>query len=180
MNPLTIYKIALFALTAGLIAAGIFSLRLSPQNLERYEAIPRNRIAGGMLAFVALLWCIPHTRPIIWTSWLPFLYPLVILCTVLAYAYLDYLFSRALGGFMILAAYYFLHESFSYHSTGTAFFSLLCWGVGIVGIFFSGKPYLMRDLIRKCAASARWRYATAAYCFIFALSALVAGIAHII
>jgi hypothetical protein len=176
---MAIYTTALFALTIGLVGAGVFSLRLSPANLERYEPIPRNRIAGGVLAFIALLWCIPHTRPIIWTSWVPLLYPLAIFCTVLAIVYLDNLFSRALGGFMILAAYYFLHGSFTWHSTGVVIFSLLCWGFGIVGIFFSGKPYLMRDLMRKCAASPGWRFATAVYCFIFALSALIAGIAHL-
>ncbi len=179
MNPLAIYTTALFALTISMIGAGVFSLRLSPENLTRFEPIPRNRIVGGILTFIALLWCVPHVRPIIWTSWLPFLYPLVILCTVLAVAYLDNLFSRALGGFMILVAYYFLHASFTYHSIGVIIFSLLCWGLGIVGIFFSGKPFLMRDLIRKCAASPGWRVGTAIYCFAFALSALVAGIVHL-
>ena len=178
MDHLSIYKAALFVLAAALVGIGIFTLRLNPDNLEKYEPLPRNRVAGGIFTFVALLWCVPQVRPIIWTSWLPLLYPLVIVCTFLAVAYLDYLLSRGFGGFMILASYYFVHASFTYHTAGAHFFAILCWVMGIVGIFFSGKPHLMRDLIRKCCLSPVWRFGTTAYCFIFALFALVAGILY--
>ena len=130
-------------------------------------------------AVVDLLWCIPHTRPLLPDNWHIFLFPAAILFAFVAYNYLDYLFSRAIGGFFILLAYYFLPESFSLHSPAAPIFAIFCFCMGTAGIFFSGKPFLLRDFIRKAADSVRFKIASAAFAMAFGLFSLVLGIVHL-
>ena len=176
MNELALYRGALvFAAVLELAFAG-WIVRRRPEDRETLDRIPRARKCGTALGFLALLWCVPHARPIVFDWMLPWLYPAVIVCTALAYFFVDYLLSRALGGIFILGAYFFVHGAFEFHTPGTAALSLLYWGVGILGICFSGKPCWMRDLLRKCAADARFRYAAAGAALLLAAASLLAAL----
>ena len=176
MNELLIYRGALvFAAVLELVFTA-WILRLRPADREKLDRIPRARKTGIALGFLALLWCVPHARPIVFDWMLPLLYPAVIVCTVLAYFFVDYLLSRALGGIFILGAYFFVHGAFDFHTPGTAGLSLLYWGLGIAGICFSGKPCWMRDLLRKCADDPRVRYFAAFYAVLLALASVAAAI----
>lgn len=151
-------------------------IKLKPEKIQENEKIARWGIPGAILGLIDLLWCIPHAVP----SLLPESYnqPLMILAVVLAIAswkYLDYLFSRALGGFMILLAHYFLHEAFTWRLDARPLFSLLCYIFGTAGIFFAGKPYLLRDLVRKASTDSKWKYGTAGFLVIIAIYTLIAG-----
>lgn len=175
------YQIYIAALSVGGIAAltaAFWAWRMNPARLPQWEGLPRNKYYGVILAFLCLLWCVPQARPIVWDWLLPWLYPLAIIFSVLGFLFLDYLFSRALGGFFILLTYYFVHEAFTFHSPATPLFAIACWCLGIGGLFISGKPHLLRDFIRKLAKSSRIRYATSAYFVVFAIFCLTLGIIH--
>ncbi len=175
-----IYPIALvaFGLAAG--GAAAWAMRLSPETLPRWERLPRDPWVGGALAALGLAWCIPHARPMLPAGVHGYLLPLAALCTWLAYMYVDYLFARALGGLMILAAHFFLAESFARHSPAHGLFAIACLAFGTVGIFFCGKPYWLRDLIRRMARSPRWRQATAGLLSAYALLGIVLGAWHLL
>ena len=176
MSELVLYRAALiFAAALELLFAG-WVLKLRPEDREKTDRIPRARKTGIALGFLALLWCVPHARPIVFDWMLPLLYPTVIVCSVLAYFFVDYLLSRALGGLFILGAYFFVHGAFDYHTPGTAWISILYWILGIAGICFSGKPCWMRDWLRKCDADARFRRGTALYAVVLALTSIAAAI----
>ncbi|QSH41723.1 hypothetical protein P0136_06565 [Lentisphaerota bacterium ZTH] len=179
MNDFTIYKLVL--LLAAVLSGGIvwFILRLKSDNITRWEALPRNRYAGVVLGFLCLLWCIPQAKPIVWTWMLSWLFPLAVVFSVIGFFFLDYLFARAVGGFFILTAYYMVHESFTYHTAHGAVFAVMCWTLGIAGLFFSGKPYLLRDILRKIAVSRKYKYVTAAFFAAFGLFCFSAGIIHL-
>ncbi|MBR4957597.1 MAG: hypothetical protein IKZ31_07535, partial [Lentisphaeria bacterium] len=113
---------------------------------------------------------------IVFNWMLPMLYPAVIVFTVLAWFFLDYLLSRALGGLFILSAYYFVYSAFNWHTPYLAVFSILYWLLGIAGICFSGKPCWMRDVLRLCCDSPRYRYAAAGFSFILAAASILAAI----
>ena len=69
------------------------------------------------------------------------------------YLYLDYLFSRAFAGALILIAHFMLNASYAADLKFSSFFAFMCFVVGTIGIFISAKPHWMRDWIRKIAAS---------------------------
>ncbi len=168
-------------LIAAVIAAGIgiWCWRVNPANLALLEKLPRNRTAGTVVGFLALLWCVPHAAPIVWDWMQGWLYPLVFICTVLGCLFLDYLFSRALGGIFILGSIYFLHESFTFHTPAAWIMTVSCWIIGIAGLFLSAKPHLLRDFIRLIAGSRRWRTVSTLFFTFFAGYALIAGIMHL-
>ncbi len=134
----------------------VWVFRLREDKLSKVESIPRNRSVGGILGLLGLIWAIPHAQPIVFNWMLPLLWPMAIGGAVAAYLLLDYLFSRAVGGILILGAYYFVHSAFEFHTQGLALIAICYWIWGILGICFSGKPCWMRDLIRKSCKD--WRY----------------------
>ncbi len=153
------YRLALVLAALAEIAAAVWIFRRKAENTPQTDRIPRAKIPGIVLGFLALLWCVPHARPIVFDWMLPMLYPMVIGLTILSWFFLDYLFSRALGGLMILCAYYFVHGAWEFHTPGTAGLSILYWLLGIAGIAFSGKPCWMRDFLRSCCRSPKIRTA---------------------
>lgn len=169
-----IYQLALYLGGAAALAAAYWIWRLRPESLPKIESLPRNRQLGFALALPALIWCIPHARPIVFDWMLPLLWPMAVGGAVLAYFYLDYLFSRAVGGMLILLAYYYVHSAFEYHTVWLPALSVLCHLAGILGIAFSGKPCWMRDLLRAFCRSGRYRALYGVY-FVLLGAVLLAG-----
>jgi len=174
MNDFYIYLIALFllALSSFILTIGVY--RLNIKSISKWEALPRNIIFGVTFAAIDLAWCVPQSKPIAPDFMVSWLIPIAIVCLWLSYQFLDYLFSRAFGGFLILFAHYLLYASFVFHAPMKPFISILCYFMGTVGIFFCGKPHLMRDLIRNIAKSSKWRFSAT---LILAIYAIVFGIA---
>ncbi len=90
--------------------------------------------------------------------------------------FLDFLFARAFGGFLILLAHYYLLEAFALDMPLSPVFSVFCFIMGTFGIFISGKPYLLRDIMRKLFSSARWRIAGTGILATFSVCFAVFGI----
>lgn len=155
-------------------------ITLKSEKLQENEKIARWVIPGAILGLIDLLWCIPHTIPsILPESYTQLLIVVAVILAILSWKYLDYLFSRALGGFMILLAHHFLHEAFTWRLDARPLFSLLCYIFGTAGIFFAGKPYLLRDLVRKASNDSKWKYGTAGFLIILAVYSLIAGTARL-
>lgn len=170
-NPRLMYLILLPLCAALCIAGGILLLRVNQNNLTRAERLPRAVLPGAVLGLIDLLWCIPNAMPILPESLHKYLLPLALLLTVLAYCALDHLLSRAIGGFMILTAHFYLKESFAAPTAGAAVFVTLCLIFGTVGIFISGKPHLTRDIIRLSIT--RYRAVMPVFLFLFAAISLM-------
>lgn len=179
MNDLNFYIGGLLLFSVICATGGVFTLLLNDSNISRWEKVARWTVGGGILALIDLLWCVPNARPIVWDWMLPLLYPLAILFTVAAVVLLDYLFARAVGGFLILMAYWLLHDSFTFHTAGSPVFAIFCFILAIGGLFFSGKPYLFRDLMRKVAGKKSWKYSVFVYLVLFSVFSLVAAIIHL-
>ncbi len=156
-----IYPCALGAWALLCAALAAIALRLRPELSERLDKLPRAAVPGAILGFIDLLWCIPNVKPIMSESLHPYLIPAACVAAVLAWIFLDKLLARATGGFLILLAHYFLKESFADALPGSAFFALLCLAFGTLGIFISGKPHLLRDILRRLCANPSWRAAAA-------------------
>jgi hypothetical protein len=180
MNNYYLYiaSLLVFSIIAGICAFWIFTL--SKENLPDKEKLPRSVIIGIILVFIDLLWCIPNAKPLLSASMHAYLIPAALFFTFVSYKFLDYLFARAAGGFFILLAHYFLYESYACHSPAKPLFSLFCYLVGIAGIIFAGKPYLMRDFIRKASKNKKLRLSSGAFFAAFALLSLSLGIMHLL
>jgi hypothetical protein len=159
--------------------SGFLATKIRAENISRAEKIPRNRLHGVILGAVCLFWCTYQARPLVSESLHVYLIPLAILCTWLGYMFLDYLFARSIGGFMILATHLILQDAFSNRAGifGTdALFSFLTIFMGTVGIFICGKPYWLRDFIRKLARSEKLRYFICSIFMIYAAVYIMYGI----
>ena len=170
-NPGIMYLILLPLCAAAMLAGAWLLLRIDSRTLPAAEKFPRARIAGTILGFVDLLWCIPNAMPILPESLHRYLLPLAILLTILAYVALDHLLSRTIGGFMILTAHFYLKESFANPTAGSVIFAVACFLFGTIGIFISGKPHLTREIIRLSVG--KYRYVFPAFMIFFAVCSLM-------
>ena len=170
-DPGLMYRILLPLCAVLSLASAYFLLKVDRDNLRTAEKVPRAQIPGAILGLIDLLWCIPNAMPILPESLHKFLLPLAFVLAILAYIALDHLFARAIGGFMILTAHFFLKESYGAPVPGAMIFAIFCFIFGIIGIFISGKPYLIRDIIRL--GTGRWRLVMPIFLILFALVSLM-------
>lgn len=176
INSPTLLLSVLFAVAFFSIVLIYWTGKQVPNNLEKWEKLPRNVYIGMVIAIIDLAICVPHSMPLVPVSMKSWLIPAAVICTWLIYQFLDYIFSRAVGGLLILLAHYLLFASFADSIPFKPFFSILCFAMGTLGIFFCGKPYLMRDLIRKIALKKNWKYTAVGISAVYAITFLVIGI----
>lgn len=178
MSGLGLYEVAL--LLAGLFSFAIAAshFKIKNDNLGLLENKLRKRNLGVIPALLALLWCIPHAQPIVWDWTLPWLIPMVLLFTVLAYFYLENLLPRAIGGIFILYGCYIAQESFTWHTPGASWLVTLTWIIAIAGMFIAAKPYLVRDYLRKVANDDRYRFIGAGFWGVYGLWSMTAALLH--
>jgi uncharacterized membrane protein YfcA len=174
----------IFALA--MILTGIFFFisftwifKTSDKNISDKEKLPRNRLLGVILAGAGFFWCVFHSKPLLAPSMHVYLIPAAMLCTWLAYLFLDFLFARAFGGMLILLAHYFLHESFAFKTPDKPFLSLLCFIMGTYGIFLCGKPHLLRDMIRHISKSLAWKYSMSGLLLLYSIAFITYGFIHL-
>lgn len=169
-----IFSISLFSVSLSSLLTALFLLIFVKGRdgvlFKKCESLPRAKASGAVLAVCVIAWCIPNIRPIINSDMLnTLLIPLAVLSAILSIVFLDYLFARAFGVFLILMAHYFLKESYSVNPNLHSLFSILTLIAGTFGICICGKPYWFRDVIRKFFDSQKWRISTAVFLIVYSL-----------
>jgi hypothetical protein len=158
MFSLNIFIILLFII--GVTAAFLVfytAKNMNKGNINKIEKIPRNVLLGVIFAIIDILWCTPQAVEIFSQSSGVMIWSIAIAALVIGCCFLDYLFARALAGFLILLAHYFLRASFAVDLPLMWLFSIACLLLGVAGIFFGGMPHLFRDLLRKLCNSVKWK-----------------------
>ncbi len=147
-----------------IISAALCVLKIFPEKKDLWRVIPREKRFGSALGFICLVWSAHHTFPIFETTApkirFMVLGALVIPITILSFDLLDFLFTRALGGFLLLLVNCLLHQAFVHHAVCRPLFSTLCYIFGISGIIMIAAPYHFRDLLEKISHSQPWRIMT--------------------
>ncbi len=161
----------IFTIVGSMFAVVIISTALSvwkifPKKKDLWRVIPREKRFGLVLGFICLVWSAYHTFPIFETTApkvrFMVLAALVVTITILSFNLMDFLFARALGGFLLLLVNWLLHQAFVHHAVFRPLFSTLCYIVGISGIIMIAAPYHFRDLLEKISHNQQWRIITSA------------------
>lgn len=143
--------------------------------------LPRERVVGAILGLLCLAWAAMH----VWlmlegglTRYRPLLFVLVPTVGVLAFFHLDFLLTRALGGFLLLCVNALLHAGFVADIPARPIFSVACHAMALVGFALLTMPWRFRDMLDRCAVSRMWRRSLtggfAALALLFAIYAVVA------
>lgn len=162
MNEASLFHTYSLAFGAWWLAVAVVTLVLNPKTLPYFEKLPRNRYLGIVIGWVAMFGCIPHAAAVAPAMILPYLTPIAVITPVLCFFFVDYLFSRAVGGSFILIAYYFLHASFNIHYPFMPLLAVFCWLLGILGMWISAKPHIMREYLRNAARTPAFKFTAAA------------------
>ena len=116
--------------------------------------MPRLRWAGILLGVPCLVWSAWHGCIMLEGGLAKFhtlVWLLVPVISILGGLYLDYLFARALGGFLILSANELIRCGFIFDVPLRGLYSVICLAMGICGLFLLGSPWHLRDALKRSA-----------------------------
>jgi hypothetical protein len=162
----------------GLILCGTFSFFIMPKKPELFKKIPREKIIGSIFGFVGLWWSARLAEPLLegpLEKYRMLLNPIIIAVAIGSYFYLQYLFTRAFYGFILLAVTHIMHTAFSIDLQYRAIFSIICYAIGIACMYFIANPYRFRDLLEKLGEDKKWRTITSSVCASMGLITLIFG-----
>lgn len=154
-----------FSLTSALagfvlIGAAIWVAFSLPKSPDLWRRVPRERYIGSIMGWICLLWSATLVYPILEgklvaiRNALPYI---VVFVAAASFFCLDYLFTRALGGLILLIVNYLLHLALISHLPARPLFAVFCYLFGIAGLFMIGTPYRFRDLLDKATHERQWR-----------------------
>ena len=134
-----------------LCLAGMF-FQLSRGNLtDVAPSWPRKPIAPGVaVGSACLVWSAYYGCLMLEGNLAKFhsiVWALVPITIALSIFYLDYLNSRAFGGFFTLSANFLIIKAFVHDVPGRPFFSCICLALGVFGMVALSLPWRIRDLI---------------------------------
>jgi hypothetical protein len=176
MFNLNIFIVLLFFIGAIAVFLAWYTHKyMNANNIKKIEMIPRNVLLGVIFAIVDVLWCTPQAVEIFAHSSELFIWGIAIAALVVGCCFLDYLFARALAGFLILLSHYFLRASFGADIPLIWLFSTACLLLGVVGILFGGVPHIFRDFLRKLCNSKSWKKIFITVFFVYAVIMLTTG-----
>jgi len=131
---------------------------------ELWRILPRHRPAGLALGVITLAWSAWYGQLLLEGNLAPFrvwIWLAVPILAALGYFHLDFLFTRALGGFVLLMMPFLLHGAFVAEIPHRSLFSLACYLFGLLGMVLVATPWYFRDLLERCSLSPRWRRTSA-------------------
>lgn len=159
--------------TVGLVAGVLLllthlgALGFAPvvQNLAR--RFPRSAGAGAVLFTAAAAWALALVGTMDlgeFTAYRPVFMAVVAAGYVLTLIFVrEFLAVRALGMLLLLAAEPLIEAAFLRPETSRLLLTVLAYAWAVMGMFWIGKPYLLRDQIDwACRAPWRWRLAALA------------------
>lgn len=152
-------------LGALLVAGHLWAWFCAERAMSLAKEFPRNRAWGIALLLVATVWglfLVKHMDMGEFHTWRQRLLIIVPVTFVLVVAYVpEFLAVRALGTLMLLAASPVLHAAFLQPQASRLLLPVLAYAWILVGMFWIGMPYLMRDWIGWLTREpSRWRLAS--------------------
>lgn len=142
------------------VLCGLFTLKKISDFPTIWKTLPRERTVGTIIGCFALAWSVWLAIPLFegglqsLSTYLPFV---AIAVAVTSYMFLEYLFTRALGGFLILTVIFLMHEAFAASVPARWVVSALCYLIVLCGMFMIGSPWRFRDGLRKLVENAEFR-----------------------
>lgn len=121
----------------------------SPEKIKDAEKIPRNIPLGAIFGAAAIAWCVPQSLAVFSSNSVMLFSIIALIAYLIGCFFLDYLFARALAGFIILLSHYFMAQSFAADIPLLWLFSVFILVMGTSAIVVGGIPHYMRDFIRS-------------------------------
>ncbi len=169
----------LFGLVQIGMALGVLCILPRHPNLWRH--IPREQYIGSILGLICLIWSAYHGSAMLEGNLARlrvFLPLVVVVVVVVSFFLLDYLFSRALGGMLLLVMNFLLHEAFVQHVPLRPVFAAVCYVFCIAGILLIAVPYRFRDYLEKSTKFPKWRIASSLAFMVGGLIAVLISVVH--
>lgn len=163
------------------VAGGFFLIRLK-RYPELWRKLPRERNFGIVIGAVCFAWSAWIAYPLFeggltnLRNYLPYV---AVAMTVLCFMFLEYVFTRALGGFLLLSTTTLMHQAFSDHAPARWLISIICYVIALASMFMIGSPWRFRDLLKSMTEKEKVRTAVGiGLACVGAVFIVIAGLTH--
>jgi hypothetical protein len=163
---------------AGLLAAGCCCLVVLPRRPQLWKELPRERYVGCFIGWICLVWSASLAMPLLegGLAGLRRLLPFLVFAVAVGSLLLDYLFTRALAGLMLLIVNQLLHLAFVAHVPARWLLSLVCYAFGVAALMMIAYPFRFRDLLEKATLHRRWRAPAGAFLLLAGMQSVVLAV----
>lgn len=144
-----IYRLLSILLALLCLGFAYLATRLCTAHPKLPALLARHRLGGLLLGVAVLCWCAYEGAAMLPARFATPVWLLVPVVTAACWFFLDFLFSRALGGFLILLANHLIQHAFAYYCGARPLYCILAllWGIG--GTALVAWPWLLRDALEQ-------------------------------
>ena len=134
------------------MAVGGFLLLRLKSHPDLWKKLPREKNVGTVIGAICLAWSAWLAFPLFeggmanLKTYLPYV---AVAMTILCFMFLEYIFTRALGGFLLLCVTALMHQAFADHAPARWAISILCYVIALAAMFMIGSPWRFRDLLKS-------------------------------
>jgi hypothetical protein len=175
-----IFQVGLFCFSVFLLFSIIYLVMTTGDNVRNREKLARSLFIGTGIIGLDLLCCVPLSQPIAPNFIIPYMFPLAVVLTIGSFLFLDYHFSRGIAGLLILFVIFNLSNIWAFSNPeGSVFvmvFSFLTMVLGVLALFLSAKPYLLRDCFRRAASSRVFKLSLSSFLVIYMIFSVVVAL----
>ena len=176
-----IFIVALLLFSAACLYLIIYISRyFKPEKIKDAEKIPRNIPLGAIFGAAAIAWCVPQALDVFSSNSILLYSIIALIAYLVGVFFLDYLFARALAGFIILLSHFFMAQSFAVDIPLLWLFSIFVLVMGTAAIVVGGIPHYMRDFIRKICTNKALKTSMIVLLCLYAMLGLYAALIQIV
>jgi hypothetical protein len=177
MNKDYIFIVALLLFSAACLFSTFYIAKyFTQEKLKDVEKIPRNIPLGVIFGAAAIAWCVPQSLAVFSSNSVILFSIIALIAYLIGCFFLDYLFARALAGFIILLSHYFMAQSFAAVIPLLWLFSIFVLIMGTAAIVIGGIPHYMRDFIRSICRNKAFKFSMMALLSLYTLIGLYAAL----
>ena len=167
---MTIYRLLSILLGLLCLTFAVVATVLCPARPKLSGQLPRHRFGGFLLGIVVMCWCAWEGASMLPANYTTPVWLLVPFAVVACWYFLDFLFARALGGFLALIANHLIQHAFAYYCGIRPLYCLIALAWGLWGMTLIAWPWLLRDFLLAVSKHPRSRTAIWCFCILSALA----------
>ena len=167
---MTVYRLLSIFLALLCLAVAAVATRFCPPRPKMPGQLARHRIGGLLLGLLVLCWCAKEGAAMLPARYATPVWLLVPVTAAACWFLLDFLFARALGGFLVLAANHLIQHAFAYYCGERWLYCTIALLWGLAGMTLVTWPWLLRDALEMVAKRPKSRPPIWIFCVLSALA----------
>lgn len=147
-----IFEILSVVMIGLLSTFAVYFIKVLKVKKGQWRTLPREKYIGIAMMALVFVYAAYHGRFMLeggLATYRPYVWFLIPIATALAYFFLDFIFTRALGGILVVLTLEILSSGYIINLPYRGLFSAHALIYGIIGLVLIGLPWKFRNFVQK-------------------------------